>query len=131
MCNFLSQSPVSIIQTCYHHHRLAPLSGAGVSSGALVQTNNKLVYADVMPTQSSFWHHLAVISSPCDQHLLGHIHTCSGREPDSSVPGARVPFASTRGKNRPAANRSRPVPVSTLRPERVQYWPNYMSLISE
>ena len=31
--------------------------------------------------------------------VLGHVHTCSGREPDSSVPGARVRFASTRGKN--------------------------------
>ena len=40
---------------------------------------------------------------------LGRVHTCSGREPDSSVPGARVRFASTRAKNRPAANRSRPV----------------------
>ena len=41
--------------------------------------------------------------------LLGRVHTCSGREPDSSVLGARVRFASTRAKNRPAANRSRPV----------------------
>ena len=51
---------------------MAPLSGAGVSSGALVQTNNmnKLVYADVMQTQSSFWHRQALISSACDQHLL-------------------------------------------------------------
>ena len=40
---------------------------------------------------------------------LGRVHTCSGREPDSSVLGARVRFASTRAKNRPAANRSRPV----------------------
>ena len=36
-------------------------------------------------------------------------YTCTGREPDSTVPSARVRFASTRGKNRPAANRSRPV----------------------
>ena len=41
--------------------------------------------------------------------ILGRVHTCSGREPDSSVLGARVRFASTRAKNRPAANRSRPV----------------------
>ena len=27
---------------------------------------------------------------------LGRVHTCSGREPDSSDPGARVRFASTR-----------------------------------
>ena len=40
---------------------------------------------------------------------IGRVHTCSGLEPDSSVPGARVRFASTRGKNRLAANRSRPV----------------------
>ncbi len=40
---------------------------------------------------------------------LGRVHTCSGREPDSSVLGARVPFASTRAKNRPAAIPSRPV----------------------
>ena len=64
----------------------------------------------------------------------GRVHTCSGREPDSRVPGARVRFASTWAKNRPAVNRSRPVklkPVSTLRPERFRGWPDYMLLISE
>ena len=40
---------------------------------------------------------------------LGRVHTCSGREPDSSVPCARVRFASTRYKNRPAEIGSRPV----------------------
>ena len=48
------------------------------------------------------------VHSPFIQQL-GRVHTCSGHEPDSSVPGARVRFASTRAKNRPAANRSRPV----------------------
>ena len=41
--------------------------------------------------------------------VLSRVDTCSGREPDSSVPGARARFASTRGKNRQAANRARPV----------------------
>ena len=40
---------------------------------------------------------------------LGPVHTCSGREPDSSVPGARVRFVFTRDKNRPAAIGSHPV----------------------
>ena len=49
------------------------------------------------------------VASTISKTWLGRVHTCSGREPDSSVPGARVRFASTRAKNRPAAIRSRPV----------------------
>ena len=40
---------------------------------------------------------------------VGRVHTCSGREPDSRVPCARVRFVSTRDKNWPAAIGSRPV----------------------
>ena len=70
MLNFLSLSLVSIIQTGHHHHhRLAPLSGASTSSGALYCTNNKRFYAYVIPMQSSFRRRQALISGLCDQHL--------------------------------------------------------------
>ena len=53
---------------------------------------------------------LSCVSTSAEtKSVLGRVHTCSGREPDSSVPGARVQFASARGKNRTAAIRSRPV----------------------
>ena len=32
-----------IVQTGHHHHRLAPLSGASVSSGALFRTNKRRI----------------------------------------------------------------------------------------
>ena len=63
MWNFLSLSPVPITRTSYHHHlRMVTLS-------TLFRTNNRRVYANVIPTQSSFWRWQSLISGPCDQHL--------------------------------------------------------------
>ena len=48
---------------------VAPLNEANSASGAIFRTTKYTVYANVIPTQSSFWCRQALISGPCDQHL--------------------------------------------------------------
>ena len=46
------------------------LSGASVASGVPFRTNDRRVYANVIPTQSSLWRRQALISCPCDSHQI-------------------------------------------------------------